>query len=82
MVYACPEADYSLPVKSAIKDMRLELVKLVGGQTSVRTMFGLATPDEEEPFRVATTGAMQAVLSLSGRCKGSAGAADGLGANR
>ena len=38
-IYACPDADYSLPVKSAIKDKQLELVELVGGQrTSVRTM--------------------------------------------
>ena len=37
--YACPDADYSLRSKSAIKDMKLELVELVGGQTSVRTTF-------------------------------------------
>ena len=35
--YACPDADYSLPSKSAIKDKKL--VKLVGGQTSVRPTF-------------------------------------------
>ena len=37
--YACPIADYSLPSKSAIKEKKLELVELVGGQTSVRTTF-------------------------------------------
>ena len=39
MAYACPNADYSLPSKSAIKDKKLELVELVGGYTSVRTTF-------------------------------------------
>ena len=29
--YACPDADYSLPSKSAIKDKKLEQVELVGG---------------------------------------------------
>ena len=65
-VYACPNAHYSLPVKSAIKEKQLELVELVGGQTSVRTMFGPVTPDEEELLRVALTGAVQAVLFLPG----------------
>ena len=37
--YACPDADYSLPSKSSTKDKKLELVELVGGQTSVRTTF-------------------------------------------
>ena len=37
--YACPIADYSLPSKSAIKEKKLELVELLGGQTSVRTTF-------------------------------------------
>ena len=36
----------------------------MGGQTYVRTIFGPATPHEEELFRVALTGAVQAVLSL------------------
>ena len=60
-VYACRDADYGLPVKSAIKDNELELVELVRGRTSVRTMFGPATPDEEELFRVALSGAVQPV---------------------
>ena len=38
---ACPDADYSLPSKSTIKDKKLELVEQVGGQTSVRTTFDL-----------------------------------------
>ena len=29
--YACPDADYSLPSKSAIKEKKLELMELVGG---------------------------------------------------
>ena len=37
--YACPDADYSLPSKSTEKDKTLELVELVGRQTSVRTTF-------------------------------------------
>ena len=37
--YACPDADYSLPSKGAIKDEKLELVELVGGQTSARITF-------------------------------------------
>ena len=37
MVYACPDADYSMPMKSAIKDKHLELVRLVEGQTYVCT---------------------------------------------
>ena len=47
VVYACSDADYSLPSKSAIKDKQLELVELVGRHTSVRTAFGPTTPDEE-----------------------------------
>ena len=39
VVYTCPDADYSLPSKSATKDKKLELVELVGGQPSVRTTF-------------------------------------------
>ena len=31
MVYVCPNADYSIPIKIAIKDKHLELVRLVGG---------------------------------------------------
>ena len=37
--YACPDVDYSLPSESAIKEKNLELVELVGGQTSVCTTF-------------------------------------------
>ena len=37
--YACPNADYSLPSKSAVKAKKLELVELVERQTSVRTTF-------------------------------------------
>ena len=36
--YICPDTDYSLPSKSAIKDKKLKLVEM-GGQTSVRTKF-------------------------------------------
>ena len=39
VAYACTDADYSLPSKSAIEDKKLELMELVGGQTSVRTTF-------------------------------------------
>ena len=80
-VYACPDADYSLPSKSAIKDKQFELVELVGGHTSVRTTFGASTPDEEGLFRVALKGAVQPIYSDSGVGKGSAGAADGLRAH-
>ena len=37
--YICPDTDYSLPSKSAIKDKKLKLVEMVGGQKSVRTKF-------------------------------------------
>ena len=66
-VCACRDSDYSLPVKSAIKDKELklvELVELVRGRTSERNMFGTATPDEKELSRVALSGAAQPVLSL------------------
>ena len=43
--YACSDTDYSLPSKSAIKDKKLELVELVGGQTSVRTTFDPGVED-------------------------------------
>ncbi|CAM9388332.1 unnamed protein product [Ascophyllum nodosum] len=36
---ACPDADYSLPSKSTIKDKKLELMELVRRQKSVRTTF-------------------------------------------
>ena len=71
-VYACPDADYSLPVKSAIKDKQLKLLGLVGRQTSVRTMFGPATPHEEERFWVERTGRWTGFLT-PGKCKGPAG---------
>ena len=48
VAYACPDADYSLPSKSAIKYIKLklvELVELVGGRTSVRTTFD---PDSKQ----------------------------------
>ena len=80
-VYACPDADYSLPAKSAIKDNQLELLEPVGGQTSVRTMFGPATPHEEERFWVARTGRCKR-CTASGKCKGSAGATDGFRVHR
>ena len=51
-------------MKSAIKDKELELVELVRGRTYVRTMFGPATPDEEEMSWVALSEAVQPVLSL------------------
>ena len=38
-LYACPDADYSLPSKSAIKDKKLEMAELVGRQMFVRTTF-------------------------------------------
>ena len=63
-VYDYPDADYSLPMKSAIKEKQLKLMELVEGQTSWRTMFGPVTPHEEELLRAALTGAVQAVLSL------------------
>ena len=37
--HACTDADYNLPSKSAIKYKQVELVELVGAQTSVRTTF-------------------------------------------
>ena len=43
--YACPDADDSLPSKSAIKDKKLKLVELVGGYMSERTTFD---PDSVE----------------------------------
>ena len=61
-VYVSPDADYSLPSKSVIKDKKLELVELVGGYTSARTRFGPATPDEEGLFRVALKGAVQPIV--------------------
>ena len=45
-VYACHDAKYNLPTKSAIKDKQLELADLMGEHTSVRTAFGPKTPDE------------------------------------
>ena len=80
-IYACPDADYSLPVKSAIKDKKLELLELVGGQTSVCTMFGPAKPHEEKRFWVARTGRCRGFIA-SGKCKGSAGATGGFRVHR
>ena len=64
MVHACPDADYSMPMKRAIEDKQVELVRVVGGQTYICTMFRPATPHEEELFRVTLTAGVQAVFSL------------------
>ena len=61
-VYACPDADYSLPSKSSINDKQLELVELVEGRTYVCIVFGPATPDAEGLFRVALKGAVHPVV--------------------
>ena len=80
-VYACPDADYSLPLKSAIKDKQLELLGLVGRQTSVRTMFGPATPHGEERFWVERTGRCRGFIT-SGKCKGPTGSTGGFRVHR
>ena len=54
---------------SVIKDKQFELVELVGGQTSVRTTFGPATPDEGGLFRVALKGAVQPIIRIPSETK-------------
>ena len=68
-VYACFDADYSLPSKTAVKDKQLELAELVGGQTSVCSTFRPAMPDEKGLFWVALKKVVQPIIWIPAEAK-------------